>query len=172
MLKQRGRVIGTGSLDVRDQVGNSDLGDDQVKTLCFQHDFDDLAGAQGAVTLTSRSDVAQTIPDNAVIVRSYVEGITSPTSGGSATIKVGITGDDDCFIATTASATNADSVFNLINITQGTVDTFTWSGADVMERDATVSLAVAASDQIAIQMVQEDGSTEFAGASLILEVTL
>jgi len=74
--------------------------------------------------------------------------------------------------ATTASATNADSVFNLINITQGTVDTFTWSGADVMERDATVSLAVAASDQIAIQMVQEDGSTEFAGASLILEVTL
>ena len=28
------------------------------------------------------------------------------------------------------------------------------------------------SDEVAIQMVQEDGTTEFAGASLILEVTL
>jgi len=119
MLKQRGRVIGTGSLDVRDQVGNSDLGDDQVKTLCFQYDFDDLAGAQGAVTLTSRSDVAQTIPDNAVIVRSYVEGITSPTSGGSATIKVGITGDDDCFIAATAYDNGEYDIATVTEFTAG-----------------------------------------------------
>ena len=41
-----------------------------------------------------------------------------------------------------------------------------------MERDATVSLAVTVGDEVAIQMVQEDGSTEFAGGSLILEVTL
>ena len=74
--------------------------------------------------------------------------------------------------ATTNSATNADSIFVLINITQGTVDTFTWTGGDVMERDTSVSLAVAAGDEVAIQMVQEDGTTEFAGASLILEVTL
>ena len=60
----------------------------------------------------------------------------------------------------------------MINVTQGTFDTFTWTKTDIMDRDTTVSLAVTAGDEIAIQMVQEDGSTEFAGGSLILEVTL
>ena len=74
--------------------------------------------------------------------------------------------------ATTASATNNDSVFLLINVTQGTWDTVTWTGADIMDRDTTVSLDVAAGDEVALMMLQEDGTTEFAGGSMILEVEL
>ena len=48
-------------------------------------------------------DVAMTIPDNAIIRQDAVlEALTTPTSGGSATIQLGITGDDDCFVAATA----------------------------------------------------------------------
>ena len=72
----------------------------------------------------------------------------------------------------TASATNNDSIFQIINVTTGIYDTFTWTGADIMDRDATVSVAVAVGDEIVVQMVQEDGTTEFADVSLILEVAL
>jgi hypothetical protein len=85
-----------------DAVTNAKLGPVQPKALKFQYDFADLGGAQGAITLTDDADDAQTIPDNALILRAYIEGVTSSTSGGSATVKLGITGDDDAFIAATA----------------------------------------------------------------------
>lgn len=85
-----------------DAVTNAKLAPAALKCLKFQYDFADLGGAQGAITLTDDADAALTIPDNAVIVRAYVEALTSPTSGGAATIKLGVTGDDDCFIAATA----------------------------------------------------------------------
>ena len=85
-----------------DAVTNAKLGPVLPKALKFQYDFGDLGGAQGAITLTDEDDAAQTIPDNALILRAYIEGITSSTSSGSATVKLGITGDDDAFIAATA----------------------------------------------------------------------
>jgi hypothetical protein len=74
--------------------------------------------------------------------------------------------------ATTASASNNDTVFLLVNVTSGAYDTITWTKADIMDIDDTVSLAVAADDQVALMVLQEDGSTEFASSSMILEVTL
>jgi len=85
-----------------DAVVNANLSADLVKTLCFQYDFADLTGAQGALTLTDRSDAAQTIPDNANILTAYVEAITTTTSEGSATIMLGITNDTNAFVAATA----------------------------------------------------------------------
>ena len=99
-------ALGAGSVETAkiadDAVTNPKLESNAVKFLKFQYDFDDLTGAQGAITLTDEDDAAQTIPDNACIVQAYVEGLASSTSGGSATYKLGISGDDDCFIAATA----------------------------------------------------------------------
>jgi hypothetical protein len=85
-----------------DAITNAKLDGAQAKHLIFEYDFADLGGAQGAITLTDTADAAQTIPDNALVTRAYLEAITSPTSGGSATIMLGITGDTDAFIAATA----------------------------------------------------------------------
>lgn len=74
--------------------------------------------------------------------------------------------------ATTASGSTADTVFLLVNVTQGTYDTVTWTKTDPMDIDDTVSLAVDADDEVAVMVLQEDGSTEFASSSMILEVTL
>uniref|UniRef100_A0A6M3J0U0 Uncharacterized protein n=1 Tax=viral metagenome TaxID=1070528 RepID=A0A6M3J0U0_9ZZZZ len=69
----------------------------------FQYDFADLGGAIAAITLTDDEDAAITIPNNAVIRQDAVlEALTTTTSGGSATIALGITGDDDAFVAATA----------------------------------------------------------------------
>ena len=90
-----------GNAEMRDDaVGNAELGSYQPKHLRFTYDFAMLTGDVGALTLMGPAG-AQTIPDNAVITRAYLEAVTTTTSGGSATIKLGITGDDDCFIAAT-----------------------------------------------------------------------
>jgi hypothetical protein len=74
--------------------------------------------------------------------------------------------------AVTNSATNNDSEFILCNITAGTWDGFTWTGGDAHDLDATVNLAVTKNDQLAILMLQEDGTTEFANCNFIFEVIL
>lgn len=103
-----GRTIAKGSLEVTGATsldGSFDMNnitDDftlatynpQPKVLKFQYDFADLGGAQGAITLTDSNDGAMQTPDNAFIKRVYLEGITSATSGGSATIKVTVAGVD------------------------------------------------------------------------------
>lgn len=69
--------------------------------------------------------------------------------------------------AQTASGSTADSKFLLVNVTKGTIDDFTWTKADACDSD-TVSLYCNADDEIAVVQVTEDGSTEFANASLLL----
>ena len=91
-----------GNAEMRDDaIGNAELGAYQPKHLRFTYDHAALTGDVGAITLVGPTG-AQTIPDNAVITRAYLEAVTTTTSDGSATIKLGITGDDDCFIAATA----------------------------------------------------------------------
>jgi len=105
-------------------VGTTELDSKQLKTLKFMYDFDDLGGAQGALTLTDEDGNAQTIPDNALVVGGYVEGVTSATSGGSATIMLGVTGNTNQFLAATAfdhgeftaeafTAVNADGAYKV-----------------------------------------------------------
>ena len=83
-------------------VGNAALGAFQPKHLAFEYDFADLGGSTGAITLTDTADAAQTIPDNAVITAVTLETITPFSSGGSATVAIGVTGNTDAFIAATA----------------------------------------------------------------------
>jgi hypothetical protein len=67
--------------------------------------------------------------------------------------------------AQTASATNDDSEFLFINCTTGAFDTFTWTKADP-NVSASLSLTMKLNEDLAIVQVIEDGTTEFADASL------
>lgn len=68
----------------------------------FRYDFASLGGAAGAITLTDVEGRAMQLPDNFEMVNAYTVAITPMTSGGSATVALGITGNTDCFKAATA----------------------------------------------------------------------
>ncbi len=70
--------------------------------------------------------------------------------------------------ALVASATNDDTEILLINITQGTFAQFTWTGADLADSTTGLSLAFTAGDVYAVQILTEDGTTEFDGVALQL----
>ena len=72
--------------------------------------------------------------------------------------------------AITASASNDDSEFLLINLTTGLFAQVTWTGADEIDRVTGLTLAVSAGDEIVLQKITEDGSTEFADASFTLQL--
>lgn len=72
----------------------------------------------------------------------------------------------------TKSATNNDSVFLVVNLTQGTWDTITYTKGLAIDIDATLSLAVAQDDEIVILQLNEDGTTEYADVNLLLNLTL
>src|SRR5690242_16595448 len=80
----------------------------QAQVATFRYDFADHGGAVGAITLDG-SNVAGdgvNIPDDALILRAWVECVTAATSGGAATIALGITGNTDALIAATAYTDN------------------------------------------------------------------
>jgi hypothetical protein len=104
-------------------VGNAELGANQPKQLVFKFDVSGgtTPGAAGAVALSNKAGTgAQTIPDNALITRAYVEAIvTTVEDSGTPTIKLGITGDDDCFIGATARTHATYTAGNLTELTAG-----------------------------------------------------
>lgn len=59
--------------------------DSRRRSGIYEYDFAKQGGAIGALTLSGPS-----LPEGAVIVDSYIDVRTVPTSGGSATISVGI----------------------------------------------------------------------------------
>ena len=122
-----------------DAVTNAKLHTAAVKSLKFQYDFADLGGATGAITLTDDADVAQTIPDNAVITEAYLESVTTATSWGAATIKLGITGDDDCFIAATAFDNGEFTATAISELTAG-IPIRTAAAVSVLATVATAAL--------------------------------
>lgn len=68
------------------------------RTLTFKYTFAVQGGAQAALTLLDVAGAAQTIPANSVIQRVHAEIETAFTSGGLATVKLGITGNDNAFL--------------------------------------------------------------------------
>ena len=83
-----------------DAVTNEKLGVHQKKHLTFSANVS--AAGTGVFTMTSATGGAQTIPDNAIITAVVYEKGVAIGSAGSATIKLGITGNDDAFVAATA----------------------------------------------------------------------
>ena len=70
--------------------------------------------------------------------------------------------------ATTVSGSSADSKFLLINGTTGAFAAFTWT-KELESHYAAISLAVTAADKLVLVQIQEDGSTENAGAFFNLQ---
>jgi len=88
-------------------------------------------------------------------------GLPMPASG---------TLDKATMLCTTKSGANNDSVFLIVNLTQGTVDTITYTKALTIDTDATLSLDVAENDEIVIMQVKEDGTTEYADVNVFLKL--
>lgn len=94
---------------------------------------------------------------------SVYKGISMPATGTINRVE---------FNANTISATNNDTVIVLINMTQNTYKQLTWTKGTVVDDNSSVGLAVTAGDEIALQVVQEDGSTEFDNAFVSLTIDL
>jgi len=73
-------------------------------------------------------------------------------------------------LASTASGTADDTELLLINVTQGTFAQVTWTGGDIADRVTGLSLSVTEGDVIAVQVVAEDGTTEFANGSISAQI--
>lgn len=112
--------------------------------------------------------------------RCSVEGVTTQPLATQGWIQNFTTGDGIAvnrtgtiygvqLTAQTASATNADSKFLIVNLTKGTWDDFTWTKADTMDSEA-VSLAVTLGDKLVLVQVAEDGSTEFANGTFLVGI--
>lgn len=84
-------------LQVRTGVGTK-------RSYRFRYDFAVQGGTTGAKTLVDAvTGSAMQLPDNFEIMRAYAVSVTAFSEvSGTPTMKLGITGNDDCFIAATA----------------------------------------------------------------------
>lgn len=85
----------------------------------YQYDFADFGGGTGTITLKDDANATQTVPDNSIVTRSWVEPITdNTTGGGNATVKVEI--DDGSTQTELLAATAFDNtIFTGDTITAG-----------------------------------------------------
>ena len=74
----------------------------EMRTLKVSYDFAVDGGTAGAITLKDAFGDAAYLPDNAVIVGAWVEGITDLVSSGSATVALGYTGAATALVGATA----------------------------------------------------------------------
>tara|TARA_R100000152_G_scaffold19604_1_gene12031 strand:- start:32 stop:454 length:423 start_codon:yes stop_codon:yes gene_type:complete len=74
----------------------------EMQTLKVSYDFAVDGGTAGAITLKDAFGDAASLPDNAVIVGAWVEGITDLASGGNATVALGYTGAATALVGATA----------------------------------------------------------------------
>lgn len=72
------------------------------KTKKFVYSFASDGGAISAITLKNSDGVVDTLPADACMISAHYEVVTAPTSGGAATIALGITGNDNAFLAALA----------------------------------------------------------------------
>lgn len=88
----------------------------QFKVYQFWYDFATHGGAQGAITLTKRGGaVAQALPDNFVPIHVAMEQELAFTSGGAATVKLGIAAVTDAII-TSQAFDHAQYAINKVNV--------------------------------------------------------
>ncbi|MFN9974319.1 MAG: hypothetical protein ACK58T_30930 [Phycisphaerae bacterium] len=72
----------------------------QRGTLRATYDFAIQGGAIGTVNLRDSDNQLATLPDKAIVLQVYIDEVTNVTSGGSATIAVGLNTTTDLLGAT------------------------------------------------------------------------
>lgn len=73
-----------------------------IRAMTFLYDFSVLTGAAGALTMTATDGTAQKLPAGALVVGSITQTATALTSGGSATVALGLTSQTAILKAATA----------------------------------------------------------------------
>ena len=115
-----------------------------------------------SMTMTALTDVTQ----QPLLTQGWVYPVTTgalgviSASAGAGTVTVSMD-------TQTLSGSNADSVFLLVNVTQGTFIPLTFTKAKSSDSD-TGTLAISAADQLALVQVTEDGSTELANVNFVV----
>jgi len=90
---------------------------DRVSVIrTFLYDFSVGGGAVGAVTLTALDGAASTLPAGAIITRCITKCKTALTSGGSATVALGITGATTAFEGATAYTDGSYAAANAMDL--------------------------------------------------------
>ena len=107
-----------------------------LRTARAKYDFAVDGGTIGAITLATTA----TLPDNAVIVGATLNSTTAATSGGAATIAVGLTAGGAADTIKTAEAVGSFSADALIN---GTV---TFAAPAKMTAAGNINITVATAD--------------------------
>lgn len=131
-----------------------------TKVASFEYDFARLGGAVSAITLTD-SDVrngnaALTLPYKAIILRAYIEAITTATSGGAATIALGFTGSASAFVAATAYS-NAMFIANGVTALTASIPTKVTTAAGVSVL-ATIAAATVTAGKFRVHVEYRDGA--------------
>lgn len=109
----------------------------------FEYDFATLGGATGAKTLVEINGEADgKLNEGDMIVDVITECLTAATSGGAATIKLGITGNDDAFEAATAYTDDSYDTVNTLGrkITEMPLRVNTSGGVSVIATIGTAAL--------------------------------
>ena len=106
------------------------------------------------------SSTTEPLIDQVKFIHAVGDGIDVPITGSVSKL---------IFNFNTVSGSTADSVFLLINVTQGTWQTYTKTKATEYE-EVEATLAVTAGDELVLCQVTEDGSTEFADGSVHVEI--
>ena len=105
--------------------------------LNFQYEFAGLGGAQGAITLTDEKGKAQVLPAGYVVTDAWLEAITNLTSGGAATVALGVTGAATAI--KTATAYN-DATLTVTSATSQSLPAQSASDRNVLATIATADL--------------------------------
>lgn len=109
----------------------------EVSYKKFVYDFAVDGGAVGAISLSSKTGSAFTLPLNALVKSVLAKVVTTCTSGGAATVAIGNTATPDAYMAATAVAS---LVANYVGTEQGTPN----SVGAANEQDLTLTIATAA----------------------------
>jgi hypothetical protein len=98
-------------------VGIIDGAGRKPRVRTFEYAFGTLGGTTGAKNLVeiNGEDDAKLNQDE-LIIGCVTECITAATSGGAATIKLGITGNDDCFEGATAYTDNSFDTVDTVDV--------------------------------------------------------
>jgi hypothetical protein len=113
---------------------------------------------------------ATTITDYSQPVATQVWALPVDTGTG---VPVNVRGkiNKATFFADTNSATNADTVFLLVNLTRGVTQKVTWTKGNTILTQTGLSLYVNPGDELVVQQLDEDGTTEYANGAIVLNVS-
>jgi hypothetical protein len=109
---------------------------------------------------TLSSSTTEPLIDQVKFIHAVGDGIDAKIAG---------TVNKLIFNFNTVSGSTANSAFLLLNVTQGTWQTYTKTKATAYE-EVEADLAVTAGDELVLCQVTEDGSTEFADGSVHIEI--